>query len=119
MKINRILLFILFVYIMFGNLNDVDSKNNDNNIQQSSQNNPYGISEDQVNWMREATIKQLKGSRVKGAGDTWIYTPDGVGNYKALWTRDSYYMVEYAGDLMDPDEIKSSIYYLLFTKRPA
>lgn len=117
MKINRILLFVLFVSIMFGNSKDVDSKINDNNIQQSSQNNPYGLSEKQVNWMREATIQQLIGSRVKGAGDTWIYTPDGVGNYKALWTRDSYYMVEYAGDLMDPKEIKASIYYLLNGQR--
>ncbi len=117
MKINRILLFVLFVSIMFGNLKDVDSKINDNSIQQSSQNNPYGLSEKQVNWMREATIQQLKGSRVKGAGDTWIYTPDGVGNYKALWTRDSYYMVEYAGDLMDPKEIKASIYYLINGQR--
>ena len=67
--------------------------------------------------MKEATLKQLKGCRVEGAGGTWIHTPDGVGNYKALWTRDSYYMVEYAGDLMDPDEIKASIYYLLNGQR--
>ena len=39
--------------------------------------------------------------------------PDGVGNYKALWTRDSYCMVEYAGDLMGPQDIKASINYLL------
>jgi len=39
--------------------------------------------------------------------------PDGVGNYKALWTRDSYCMVEYAGDLMAPQDIKASINYLL------
>ncbi len=67
--------------------------------------------------MKEATLNQLKGCRVKGAGGTWIHTPDGVGNYKALWTRDSYYMVEYAGDLMDPNEIKASIYYLLNGQR--
>lgn len=117
MKINRILLFVLFVSIIFGILKDVNSKINDDNIQQSSKNNPYGLSENQINWMREATIQQLKGCRVKGAGGTWIHTPDGVGNYKALWTRDSYYMVEYAGDLMDPNEIKASIYYLLNGQR--
>jgi len=59
----------------------------------------------------------LEGCKVKGAGGTWIHTPDGVGNYKALWTRDFCYMVEYAGDLMDPDEIKASIYYLLNGQR--
>lgn len=79
--------------------------------------NPYGLSDEKVKWMKEATLKQLKGCRVKGAGGTWIHTPDGVGNYKSLWTRDSYYMVEYAGDLMDPKEIKASIYYLLNGQR--
>jgi hypothetical protein len=67
--------------------------------------------------MKDATLEQLEGSRVKGADGTWIHTPDGVGNYKALWTRDFYYMVEYAGDLMDPGEIKASIYYLLNGQR--
>lgn len=83
----------------------------------SRQKNPYGLSEKDVRWMHEATIQQLRGCRVKGAADTWLHTPDGVGNYKALWTRDFYYMVEYAGDLMDPDEIKASIYYLLKGQR--
>ena len=79
--------------------------------------NPFDLDLDKVDWMKEATLKQLKGCRVKGAGGTWIHTPDGVGNYKALWTRDSYYMVEYAGDLMDPEEIKGSIYYLINGQR--
>jgi hypothetical protein len=79
--------------------------------------NPYGLSEEQIQWMKEATLKQLEGCRIKGAGGTWLHTPDGVGNYKALWTRDFYYMVEYAGDLMDPNEIKASIYYLLNGQR--
>ncbi len=79
--------------------------------------NPYNLALDKVEWMKEATLKQLKGCRVEGAGGTWIHTPDGVGNYKALWTRDSYYMVEYAGDLMDPEEIKASIYYLINGQR--
>ncbi len=82
-----------------------------------AQKNPYGLSEKDVEWMREATIQQLEGCRVKGASDTWIHTPDGIRNYKALWTRDYYYMVEYAGDLMDPKEILASIYYLLNGQR--
>jgi hypothetical protein len=82
-----------------------------------AQKNPYGLSKKDVEWMREATIQQLEGCRVKGAADTWIHTPDGIGNYKALWTRDFYYMVEYAGDLMDPEEIQASIYYLLNGQR--
>jgi hypothetical protein len=85
--------------------------------QKRNSTNPYGISSEKIQWMKEATLKQLKGCRVKGAGGTWIHTPDGVGNYKSLWTRDFYYMVEYAGDLMDPNEIKASIYYLLKGQR--
>ncbi len=85
--------------------------------QEARPSNPYGLSADEVQWMKEATLKQLKGCRVQGAGGTWIHTPDGVGNYRALWTRDFYYMVEYAGDLMDPREMKESIYYLLNGQR--
>jgi hypothetical protein len=82
-----------------------------------SKSNPYGLSKDDTRWMRDATLRQLKGCRVEGAGGVWIHTPDGVGNYKALWTRDYYYMVEYAGDLMDPEEIKASINYLINGQR--
>ena len=65
------------------------------------QENPYGLSPEKAQWMKEATLQQLLGCRVKGHDGTWIHTPDGIGNYKALWTRDFYYMVEYAGDLID------------------
>ncbi len=85
--------------------------------QKENSGNPFGLSIEKVQWMKEATFKQLEGCRVKGAGGTWIHTPDGVGNYKALWTRDFYYMVEYAGDLIEPEEIKASIYYLLNGQR--
>ena len=85
--------------------------------QHTSPNHSYGLTEDQTGWMKEATLKMLEGCRLKGAGGTWLHTPDGVGNYKSLWTRDFYYMVEYAGDLMDPDEIKASISYLIDGQR--
>jgi hypothetical protein len=42
-----------------------------------------------------------------------MYTPDGKGNYAALWTRDFAYMVENAGDLMPLDHIEACIRYLL------
>lgn len=77
----------------------------------------HGLSSEDVHWMKEATLQQLKGCRVLGANGTWLHTPDGVGNYKALWTRDFYYMVGYAGDLMDQQEIKASIRYLLNGQR--
>ena len=86
-------------------------------VNSSINKNQYGLSEKSVQWMREATIQQLSGCRVEGKNGIWIHTPDGVGNYKALWTRDFYYMVEYAADLMDPKEIKASIHYILNGQR--
>ena len=70
-----------------------------------------------VAWLREATRQQLAGCRVRGKGGVWLYTPDGRGHYRALWTRDFEYMVEYAGDLLDPNHIKAAIEYLLAGQR--
>lgn len=115
----RIFLLILTIFL-FGfnsNLKAKDINTGKQNKEKEGISNPYGISEEDAEWMRNATIQQLKGSRVEGAGGVWIHTPDGVGNYKALWTRDYYYMVEYAGDLLDPKEIKASIYYLINGQR--
>jgi hypothetical protein len=107
----RITILILIVLLMGSNM--AVSKEKPEN-----KSNPYGLSEEDTKWMRNATLQQLNGSRVEGAGGVWIHTPDGVGNYKALWTRDYYYyMVEYAGDLLDPEEIKASIYYLINGQR--
>ena len=106
---------ILIVALVIGSIGCVENK--DSNQQHNNNKNQYGLSVDQINWMRDAASQQLNGSRVKGVGDVWIYTPDGVGHYKALWTRDFYYMVEYAGDLIAPNEIKASIYYLLNGQR--
>ena len=80
-------------------------------------NNPYGLSINDRQWMREAAITQLKGCRVQGPDGTWLHTPDGVGNYKAQWTRDTYYMIEYAGDLLDQNDIRAAIDYLLNGQR--
>lgn len=108
--IQKTILTVVFFFILIPALPQVDGKN-------SAPDNLYGLSEEQIQWMKEATLKQLEGCRIKGAGGTWLHTPDGVGNYKALWTRDFYYMLEYAGDLMDPIEIKASIFYLLNGQR--
>ena len=48
---------------------------------------------------------------------TVLFTPDGVGNYDALWTRDFGYMVEYCSDLMDVHEIRSCIEYVIHRAR--
>ncbi len=75
------------------------------------------INQPDIDWLRKATQNQLRGCRVQGKDGVWLHTPDGVGNYRALWTRDFSYMVQYAGDLLDPKEIKASILYLLAGQR--
>lgn len=68
-------------------------------------------------WISNETKRLLEGCRVEGKGGVWIHTPDGVGHYRALWTRDFAYMVEYAGDLLDAQETKAEILYLLEGQR--
>lgn len=48
---------------------------------------------------------------------TILFTPDGVGNYDALWVRDFGYMTEYCGDLMDPEEIRRCIEFVIRGQR--
>lgn len=66
-----------------------------------------------LRWLTEATRKQLKGCQLKAHDGTVLYTPDGKGNYAALWTRDFAYMVENAGDLMPTEHIEACIRYLI------
>ena len=64
-------------------------------------------------WLTDRARELLVGSRVKAEDGTWLYTPDGKGNYRALWTRDFAYMVENAGDLMPREDVEACLRYLL------
>jgi hypothetical protein len=75
------------------------------------------LPKEDIDWLMDGTRRQLRGCRVKSAGGQWLYTPDGVGNYRALWTRDFAYMVQYAGDLLPADHVKAGILYLLKGQR--
>ncbi len=55
---------------------------------------------------------------MRGKGGVWLYTADRHGHYRALWTRDFDYMVEYAEYLLDPAHIKAVAQYLLAGRRP-
>lgn len=63
--------------------------------------------------IQNETRKLLKGCVILSDSGVRLYTPDGQGNYPALWTRDFAYMVEYAGDLIPMDDIRSGIEYLI------
>lgn len=62
----------------------------------------------------DALIQACKKTAFDG---TILYTPDGVGNYDALWTRDFGYMVDYCPDLMDLNEIRGCIEYVIRGQR--
>ena len=66
-----------------------------------------------MQWIKEETKKLLNGCIVKSGSGINMYTPDGVGNYCALWTRDFTYMVENAIDLIPSEDIENGINYLL------
>lgn len=66
-----------------------------------------------VEFLTQQARLLLKGCQVPAKDGTSLYTPDGKGNYKALWTRDFTYMVENAGDLMPPDQVEACIKYLI------
>ena len=66
-----------------------------------------------LSWLTETTSELLGGCRVRADNGIWLYTPDGKGNYRALWTRDFAYMVENAGDLMPRAEVEACIRYLI------
>lgn len=63
--------------------------------------------------IKYVTRKLIDGCVIKSDSGVKMYTPDGMGNYAALWTRDFAYMVKYAGDLMDASDIKNAIDYLI------
>lgn len=66
------------------------------------------------NWMYQLTNTTkalLAGCRKTAYDGTILYTPDGAGNYDALWLRDFAYMVEYAGDLMPAEDVRNCIRY--------
>jgi hypothetical protein len=71
----------------------------------------------QVEYLARTSRQLLAGCVVPAQDGTRLYTPDGKGNYKALWTRDFAYMVENASDLMPAADIESALRYLIKGQR--
>lgn len=61
--------------------------------------------------------KLVEGCRAKAYDGTWLYTPDGISSYNALWLRDFSYMVEYAGFAIPNEEIEGCIRYAIAHRR--
>ncbi len=75
------------------------------------------VSEENFLWLESRVRDQLAGCRVTADDGTVLFTPDGMGNYKALWTRDFLYMVENGIDFFEKDELKVAIEFLLAGQR--
>lgn len=69
-----------------------------------------------IEWLTEAARRQIAGCRKRAIDGTLLFTPDGVGNYDAHWTRDFYYMTQ-VFDLLDTQEVRAGIQYLLDGQR--
>ncbi len=69
--------------------------------------------------LRTLAQRELVGCIRFDNGGTALYTPDGQGNYAALWTRDFAYMLEYAGELIPPEQARDCLATLLRGARPS
>ncbi len=68
---------------------------------------------DKVLNIKETARKLIAGSVIVSESGVKLFTPDGMGNYKALWTRDFAYMVTQCCDLFEEKEIEEAIQYLI------
>jgi hypothetical protein len=75
------------------------------------------VSEKMIDWLKDEAQCQLSGCTITAQDGTILYTPDGEGNYAALWTRDFAYMVENALDLLPSQDVERAILYLLKGQR--
>lgn len=64
-------------------------------------------------WLTATARELAEGCRVRADAGTWLYTPDGKGNYRALWTRDFAYLVENAGDLVPVRDVEDCLRTLI------
>ena len=70
-----------------------------------------------IDFLTETAKRELAGCQITAYDGTLLYTPDGVGNYSALWTRDFTYLVTNAWDLLPVHHVKAFVNYLLMGQR--
>lgn len=73
---------------------------------------PMRIPRADLEWMEAAAKAEIMGSRRVSESGVTLFTPDGVGNYGALWTRDFAYMVPLF-DLFEPEDVRKAVDYLV------
>lgn len=75
------------------------------------------MNESALIWLETQARAEIAGCRRTARDGTILFTPDGLGHYGALWTRDFAYVVENAYPLLDPGEVRAAIGYLLHGQR--
>lgn len=68
-------------------------------------------------YLADLSSSLIKGCRAQAYDGTWLYTPDGIANYNALWLRDFSYMTEYAGFAISQEDIIACIRYSIRHRR--
>jgi hypothetical protein len=77
--------------------------------------NTHGI--DSRSWARAKCEEVVRTCRVTAVDGTALFTPDGVGHYGAMWTRDFAYLVEHGGEFLEQAEVRAAIEVLLAGQR--
>ena len=72
---------------------------------------------EELKQLTELSRELLEGCKKTASDGTVLFTPDGVGNYDALWVRDLGYMAEYCGDLMGAKALEACIEFVLTGQR--
>lgn len=74
--------------------------------------------EDHARWLMKETRRIVEGCKVKAFdGVTECFTPDASAFYKAMWTRDFFYMVDGVPECATDDELHHACVYLLNGQR--
>lgn len=66
-----------------------------------------------IDWLHQKAVRCARGSIIQAGDGTALFTPDGSGHYKALWTRDFYYLLEGCPDGLTHEEAVACFRYLL------
>ncbi|MFV0397428.1 MAG: hypothetical protein ACK5JU_05380, partial [Bacteroidales bacterium] len=75
------------------------------------------IDKEDISFLELKAEEYIKGCVIQSNSGINLYTPDGKGNYKALWTRDFSYMVRYTGQYIPDSDLKACIEYLIQGQR--
>ncbi len=76
------------------------------------------VKKEKIDWLCGEARRIVNAARSAPPCDgTWLYHPDGSGNYRGIWCRDFAYITDNVPELLPPAEIKDAYYYLIRHQR--